>query len=86
MRRKNAKVIILTTLIIIFGFIRIVTGQNEGKKIEIINVGDNWEGKVDSAITLISKTDKSKYDTLLKYCSKIEFKLVLFILLESIDL
>ena len=74
MYRKNAKVLIIPIIIIVIGFLSIVNAQNDTfRKIEIINVGDNWEGKVDSAINLVERIDKPKYDTLIKYCHKIEF-------------
>lgn len=72
MYRKNAPAIILIIGILIFGFLRII-GQSENRKIKIINVGDNWDSKVDSAINLILKTDKDKYDVLIEYCNQIEF-------------
>jgi len=42
-------------------------------QIKIEDLGDNWKQKVESSILLIKETDKSKYDTLIKYCKHITF-------------
>ena len=42
-------------------------------QIKIDQVGDNWQPKVEQAIRLIKKTDKQKYDYLIKHCKHITF-------------
>lgn len=75
MHRKNGKIIII--IVLVFSWLAIVNGQNK-KPIEIINVGDNWKEKVDSAIDLVSDTDPEKYRLLVKYCKRVEFSYVDF--------
>lgn len=42
-------------------------------QIKIDDVGDGWKTKVDSAISLIKRTDKERYEVLVENCSKVEF-------------
>jgi hypothetical protein len=42
-------------------------------QIKIDNVGDGWGAKVDSAISLIKKTDLERYEVLIKNCNQVEF-------------
>ena len=42
-------------------------------QINIQDVGDGWKGKVDSAISLIKKTDTLSYQILMENCKEVEF-------------
>ena len=42
-------------------------------QITIDDVGDGWKGKVDSAISLIQKTDTISYQILMENCKTVEF-------------
>ena len=42
-------------------------------QITIDDVGDGWKGKVDSAISLIQKTDTISYQILMENCKNVEF-------------
>ena len=42
-------------------------------QITIDDVGDGWKGKVDSAISLIQKTDNISYQILMENCKTVEF-------------
>ena len=41
-------------------------------QIKIDKVGDGWDLKIDSAITLIKQTDTNYYNTLIQYCNHVE--------------
>ena len=58
-----------TNLLLIF----LLFFNNLFGQIKIEDLGDNWKQKVESSILLIKETDKSKYDTLIKYCKHITF-------------
>lgn len=59
------KVLILTYL---FFLSNLISGQ-----IRIDKAGDGWDLKIDSALQLIKKTDKVKYDLLDSVCERVEF-------------
>jgi len=42
-------------------------------QIKVQDVGDGWQSKVDSAITLIQKTDTIAYQILIENCKDVEF-------------
>lgn len=42
-------------------------------QIQVDKAGDGWDLKIDSAITLIEKTDPAKYQLLVDVCSRVEF-------------
>lgn len=42
-------------------------------QIKILDVGDGWKAKVESALQVIKKTDKEKYEKLTVYCKEIGF-------------
>lgn len=60
----------ITNALIIFLFFipSFIFGQ-----IKVQDVGDGWKNKVDSAITLIQKTDTVSYQILMENCKDIEF-------------
>jgi hypothetical protein len=64
---KNA----LTALVLFFPFF--VSSQ-----IKIIDIGDGWKAKVESAIEVVRKYDYPKYKVLLEQCNQIDFGLASF--------
>jgi len=63
-----------TSLILtIFISLSLISFRLDNNFIYIPDVGDDWKYQVDSAMKLIHRVDKPKYDTLVKYCDKIDF-------------
>ena len=58
----------ISLLILFFFSITFSFGQ-----IKVTDVGDGWRNKVDSAISIIEKYDKEKYDMLLETCQIIGY-------------
>ena len=54
-------------------FILFIFPNTGFSQIKIDDVGDGWKFKVDSALSLIQKTDPENYTIIITYCKSVEF-------------